>query len=220
MQLERESWTEAMRHPREQILERVHSSLPKIFVLEMEQQVVGSICTQRIDDIDRIPEMCWAHEDDLYSMEGRVLQLLRVNTFLESKPAIADGVAVGAILRDFCLAYAEGLDFKEVCAVTKTTDYSNEKEVPYAAYVDARDEKGHSPDSGLNFHVSRGAEVVTVLPAWRPEDVENEGHGVLIVYNIHDSELVCDCKSLVSPCPLLNFSYRAAYFFFSIHRMA
>ena len=175
-------------------MERIRSTLPKIFVLEMEQQVVASICTQRIQDIEAISETCCSREDSLFDEQGRVLQLLRVNTFLESRPAIADGVAVGAILRDFCLAYAHSLGFSQVCAVTKTTDYAKAKaagtsseKLSYAAYVAVRDERGQSPDSGLNFHVSKGAEVKAALPSWRPEDPENEGHGVLILYGIEGS---------------------------------
>ena len=56
--LEHESWPEAMRHPPTQMMERIRSTLPKIFVLEMEQQVVASICTQRIQDIEAISKTC------------------------------------------------------------------------------------------------------------------------------------------------------------------
>lgn len=190
VELERESWTESMRHPFDQMMERIKTHIPKIFVLEMDGQVVGSICAQRIQDVESIRNTCWKNEDSLYDIHGQILQLLRVNTFLLSKPKITDGVAVGAILRDFCLAYAKHLNFKQVCAVTKTTDYHEDLAQDYASYVESRDERGQSPDSGLNFHVGKGAEVLAVLPSWRPEDRLNQGHGVLIAYTLEDSLVV------------------------------
>ena len=45
-------------------------------------------------------------EDKNYNPAGNVLQLFRVNTYVHSTPAVSAGLAVGAILRDFCLHYA------------------------------------------------------------------------------------------------------------------
>jgi len=39
-------------------------------------------------------------------------------------------------------------------------------------------------DRGLNFHISRGAEKLETIADWRPEDSANDGHGVLIKYDL------------------------------------
>ena len=71
-----------------------------------------------------------------------------------------------------------------MCAVTKSTDYDFSKtRGSYVAYVNQTDSGIHE-DRGLNFHVSRGATIIKAVPAWRPEDCANEGHGVLIAYDL------------------------------------
>ena len=160
-----------MRHPRNLLSERIAAQPPKIFVLEVEGEVVGSICAQRILSIDAIKQVTWASEDCIAEASGTTLQLLRVNTFLESAPAAATGLAIGAILRDFCLVYARELGMKKVCAVTKTTDFVPGTG-PYATYVEGN-------------------------ANWRPEDPGNEGHGVLISYNLNEvCHGVCTFSSL------------------------
>ena len=73
VELERESWTESMRHPFDQMMERIKTHIPKIFVLEMDKQVVGSICAQRIQDEEgrRVPATV-AHET--HRMRARLQQ--------------------------------------------------------------------------------------------------------------------------------------------------
>ena len=56
----------------------------------------------------------------------------------------------------------------------------------YAAYVGERNERGHSPDRGLNFHIERGAKVVRCVPGWRPDDTANCGYGVLVEYSVNE----------------------------------
>ena len=182
--LEAESWDPAMRHPREQLLARVTASPSRVFVMVLEDQIVGVIYTQRISSLAAIDEVTWTSEDQLYDMNGPVLQLLRVNTWVKSKPAVTKGLSVGGILRDFCLHYAHELGLSVVCAVTRTMDYASDMATQYEAYVQRLDSRGQSPDQGLNFHVGRGAVVVKAVEAWRPEDSGNEGFGVLIQYDL------------------------------------
>jgi hypothetical protein len=176
LQLEAESWPEEMRHSKSLIQERI--LLERIFVLEMDGNgVVGSITAQRIESVESIFAQSWATEDLLVDLKGNVLQLLRVNTLLESAPLSARMLPVGAILRDFCLRYAKQNHLNVVCAVTKTTNYCAGSS-SYATYVSQK------VDAGVNFHLSRGASLKCVVPNWRPEDVANEGFGVLVAYEL------------------------------------
>ena len=119
LQLEAENWVEAMRHPAHILLAHISAQPPRIFVLEVSGQVVGSICTQRIDSIEDIDRVTWTTEDIIARTSGRVLHLLRVNTFRELAPTFEKGMAIGAILRDFCLLYARSCGFETVCAAAR-----------------------------------------------------------------------------------------------------
>ena len=190
IQLEVESWTRSMRHPRKQLLNRIESRTCKVFVLEMAGLVVGSILAQRISSLDAIGEASWSSEDELAQGDGPVLQLLRVNTLVKSSPSCCAGMAVGAILRDFCLVYARALGIDLVCAVTKTTHFGDKgTQLSYEDYVSEGLAERFHPDRGLNFHISKGAKVIEVMPRWRPEDEANVGYGVLIAYDLTDEAL-------------------------------
>ena len=173
-----------MRHSRQQILARVTASPSRVFAMVLEDQIVGAIYTQRISSVATIDEVTWTSEDQLYDMNGQVLQLLRVNTWVKSQPAVTAGLSVGGVLRDFCLHYAHELGLSVVCAVTRTRDYTPNMPTQYEAYVRRLNSRGQSPDQGLNFHVARGAVVVKAVESWRPEDPTNEGFGVLIEYDL------------------------------------
>jgi acyl carrier protein len=145
--------------------------------------------------------------------------------FRRTKPSIAAGIPVGAALREFCLEYARALGLQQVCAVTKTTDYKpGDNEESYSNYVNSNYVKvetaeklvlddaasANGPlkyglvhkDRGLNFHISRGARKLRTIPGWRPEDVDNEGHGILIQYDLEtlpSKQEVDSISLLVSP---------------------
>ena len=150
-------------------------------MLVMEGEVLGVIYTQRIVSVDAIHQVTWANEETIHSSNGAVLQLLRVNT-RQAKTTSAAGLATGATLRDFALTYASSLGITHAYAVTKTSDYAASPDADYEEYVRHRVAPDAAPDRGLHFHLSRGAELVQVMADWRPEDVNNEGHGVLIGY--------------------------------------
>ena len=183
-----------MRHSRDVILARVRNVASRVFVMDFSGVLVGSIFTQTIECVNSIMTHDWAHEDELLHGEGKVLQLLRVSTLLNSCPQGCIGIPVGAILRDVCLKYAQRLGFEEVCAVTRTTDYARH-EAPkhhYEQYVMDNLSLNQHADRGLNFHISKGATIVTLLPQWRPEDADNCGYGTLIKYKLSDVlEQVC-----------------------------
>lgn len=84
MQLEQESWVEPMQHTREHLTRRLATNPPRFFVLEINQQIVGVIQTQRMNGASSIDTLDnWHTEDELYMENGPVLQLFRVNTFLK-----------------------------------------------------------------------------------------------------------------------------------------
>jgi hypothetical protein len=194
-----------MRHPRDQIVRRILSQSSITFVMQLDGNIVGSIATQRISAIADLENVTWVSEDEVCHPLGRILQLLRVNTLLLTAPHGCAGLAVGAILRDFCIEYANALGIEEVCAVTKTTDFILQQEdTDYFKYIERGliEDGGHT-DKGLNFHLSSGATVLKIMPSWRPEDADNKGHGVLILYDV--KSVLLEPVILFSFCTILLF---------------
>ena len=196
LELEDQSWPPAMRHTREELLERINAGPAMAnFCFTLHDRVVGVIYSQRVDGMAGISKERWKTERRLASASGSMLQLLRVNTFLDNPPELT----VGATLREHCLGYANDLGLSQVCAVTRTSQYPQTEGQTYAEYVAWRDPAtGNSRDRGLNFHLARGAKVSRALPGWRPEDVANEGHGVLIYYQLE--ALAAQVVEQVVPC--------------------
>jgi len=173
--LERESWIETMQHEEKHLIMRLKTVPPRFFLLETlndngKWKILGVIQTQRINSVEDILRVHWTIEDSLYEANGKVLQLLRVNTYKKTNPKEGKGIPTGALLRDFCITYAKELHIKTVCAVTRTTDFIN-----------AKDSNG---SNGLIFHISRGATIHKAIEKWRPQDVDNDGYGVLIAYDV------------------------------------
>jgi hypothetical protein len=100
----------------------------------MRTTLLGAIYTQFIESEDSLDSVRDVHSCHLIRSpwSGKVLQLIRVNTCVESFHTNSQSgsrnfglIAAGAILRDFVLAYAAALgDVRSVCAVTRCTDYS------------------------------------------------------------------------------------------------
>jgi len=186
--LERESWIEPMQHEEKHLIMRLKTVPPRFFLLETlndgKWKILGVIQTQRINSVEDILRVHWTIEDSLYEANGKVLQLLRVNTYKKTNPKEGKGIPTGALLRDFCITYAKELRIKTVCAVTRTTDFINAKENKYKDYALKLNASNGSNDVGLNFHISRGATILKAIEKWRPEDVDNDGYGVLIAYDV------------------------------------
>ena len=159
------------------------------FVLVFEGAVIAVIYSQRINSIQsliRDNQVTWETEDSLHEPLGLVLQLFRVNTFKKQFHTFP----AGSVLRDFCLTLAERMALNSVCAVTRTRGFKPDTST-YEDHVNQKVVEGAHPDPGLNFHTSKGAEIVKTMPGWRPEDTENEGHGVLIEYAVEQTPVDC-----------------------------
>lgn len=178
-QLEAESWDSAMRYSRGQVLQRLSVPPPVVFVLKIRG--VGIICLQRINDVT------WISEDKLHDVDGSVLQLRRVNTWLKSKPTAIARDPVGSVLRDFCLHHAHELALGIVCGVTRPTGSGGQKSIGLALDEFA----AHSTDADLQFYLSRHAMLSKTANGWRPADEVNIGFGVLMEYGVQQVSPGC-----------------------------
>lgn len=147
--------------------------------------LLGAIFTQIIGSVDDIDHLRSVDESEsVRDPNGLILQLLRVNTLVESG-GVSTHIGVGAALRDFALVVAEDLGLSHVCAVTRCTGFEVcGQGIDFEDYVVSVSEKGAASDAGLGFHLKRGAEVLKSISGWRPGDAANHGYGVLVLYDL------------------------------------
>ena len=147
-----------------------------IFVAERDGAILGAVHVQRIAGLDALRATRWDGLAGLRLQDGKALQLLA----LVADPASL-GEGIGDTLVDFILQWASltpGIEL--VCGVTRCRDWDGI--IPYASWVGSNGPDGLPDDATLRFHVGRGARIMQVMQEYRPEDVANAGHGVLIAY--------------------------------------
>ncbi len=191
--LEKESWSIGMRYTEHDIQKRISDDSQFFtFILEKRGVVLAILYTQRINAISNIGTVTWKTEGKINDPAGEILQLLRINA-RKSAP-----IAAGTLLRNFAINVAHALKIENICAVTRTTDYgTSDCRKTYQQYISDLNEKkslNFKKDRGLYFHTGSGASMLKILENWRPEDVENEGNGVLILYSLNN--MICSDSAI------------------------
>jgi polyketide synthase PksN len=133
---------------------------------------IGSVYTQRLaTELDMLGSSRTS-ELELHTPDGPVVQLLGLVVH-------PDAVGVGETLRAFAVSLA-ALDpsVSYVCGVTRCREYAPGGGVSMEAHARL------GRDRGLQFHLGGGAEVLRVLPGYRPGDEVNDGYGVLVRYSL------------------------------------
>jgi len=157
------------------LLKRMEVSPTTVLAVEVDSEVVAVLYMQRINAPEDVHKMKFQRVFDHHVPGGRVLQLIAIN-------AHTDHRGLGTELRCFALHLAR-MDptIDSVCAVTLCRDYGSSEMTNMQEYVDAH-LSGKVNDRILTFHTSYGAKILSLVPDYRPEDVENEATGVLIQY--------------------------------------
>ncbi|MCW7538531.1 SDR family NAD(P)-dependent oxidoreductase [Aquabacterium sp. A7-Y] len=177
--IDRACWPQPLRLSAAEIERRHRTFADGQFVLEYQQRVVGVLYTQRIDDLDRVLAMRHADYPDAHVDSGRYWQLLGISTHPE-----VQSLALGDQLLEHVLdlaALTAGVE--AVLGITRCLAFRQQSE-PMADYIHRRDASGLPLDPLLRFHHSHGAAIDRVVPGARPEDVDNDGAGVLIRYDL------------------------------------
>lgn len=179
--LEALCWEEGLQTSAEGLAKRLQDYPEGQFVLVFEEQVVGVIYSQRIADTRVLYGKNAANVAVLRRNDGPIVQLLAINI----SPQVQQR-QWGDQLLEFMLqrcAVMHGVE--AVAAVTLARDYHKQKQMPMGAYIHHRTEQGWLADPILHFHELHGADIIDLIPQYRPKDVKNEGFGVLVSYDIH-----------------------------------
>lgn len=112
--------------------------------------------------------------------DGEIYQLVAVGA-----GAIVRGFGVGRRLIDRQIEFARSLPgVKRIVGITRPARYYRHPEMPIERYVELRNKTGRRFDPVLEFHLGSGAKLVSTHAAFRPEDEESLGYGVLIEYPV------------------------------------
>lgn len=178
--LEQLAWAENLRATSDVLKTRLETSPTTNLVCVMDGKVVAVLYMQRIAALSDVENEKFMEISKMHQPEGRILQLIAIATHPE-----VSKMGIGYELRSFALHLGRldpSVDF--VVGVTRCQDFASAKpKRSMQQYVDDH-KAGRIADPILDFHTSYGAEVLRLVPSFRPEDVDNEGVGVLIKYNV------------------------------------
>ncbi|MCU1348580.1 MAG: Mycocerosate synthase, 6-deoxyerythronolide-B synthase, partial [Acidobacteria bacterium] len=175
-ELEKLCWQHT-RTPKRQIRARLQKYPQGQFVLEKNGEVLGVIYSQRIASTELLATRIAANVHELHDPSGPIVQLLAVNV----DPRMQN-VSYGDQLLELMLQRC-GLmtGVTNVVGVTLCKSYRVEDGISFEDYIRRQ---GNGQDPVLAFHEAHGAEIVRVVPGYRPQDSVNLNNGVLVAYDI------------------------------------
>jgi len=184
LELEQACWAASLQVSSEVILNRLECFPEGQCVLEMENRIIGVVYSQRISDHRTLENATYAKISSLHISTGPVIQLITINILPDMQH-----LGLGDQLLEFMLQYCSvKTGIESVAGVTRCKNYVLQSEMPLEVYIQQRDEQGHYLDPILRFHHLHGAKIKSIVPCYRIEDVDNQGNGVLIEYDIHNRQ--------------------------------
>eukprot|EP01041_Mallomonas_annulata_P016546 gene16546-34471_t len=177
--LETLRWEIHLRADSNQIIQRIRRHPSGQFVVQIDGKVCGVLYTQRIKDAQILLESTFSNHWCLHDNSGPCMQLIAIAA---NSPS---GGNIAAILRDHALQNA-GNDstITDVVAMTRCSTFDKSK--LKIENMQSYQEFIYSiKDPTIFFHVSGGAEIVQIVPLYRPEDFSNLGCAVMIRYNVN-----------------------------------
>jgi acyl transferase domain-containing protein/enoyl-CoA hydratase/carnithine racemase/acyl carrier protein/NAD(P)-dependent dehydrogenase (short-subunit alcohol dehydrogenase family) len=178
--LEQACWPHGMATPEDVLRERLEHNPDGHCVVEYRGEIVAAAATQRIDGIDALGHAAYRDHASLRRSDGPVLQMLA----LLVRPDLQH-LGIGDELLQFTLCRARVVNgITDLVGISRCKSFPGGDDVAYRRYVSSTGPDGLPVDPILRFHARHGATVRSVLPEYRPEDVDNLGHGVLIAYDL------------------------------------
>lgn len=181
LQIEKACWAEGVRAEKEELIKRIESEMCFNFAIVYSGNVVGVIYTQRIKE-ENLKELSSVDLERARDKDGKCIQAVTLNVFPEYQDR-----GWGYELLEFVLEYCSLRDDVEtVCAVTRCRDAGKSGCKTQEEYMRSIFHDSIFDDPILKFHQLHGAKVIGLIPGYRPNDVDNQGYGVLVKYDINN----------------------------------
>ena len=194
LRVESECWIEPLRASEAELRQRLLTYPQGHCLLEMNDdlhqhrvtqnsssQIVGVIYSQRIQKVESLLHTNFRDVAALHTPAGPIVQPLAVNVL----PTMQQ-YGLGDQLLEVLLQLATVQpDVEWVAAVTLCKNYVHHAaELPMERYIHLKNERGQVLDPILHFHASHGAKIRQTIHAYRPPDLDNQGKGVLVEYDL------------------------------------
>lgn len=185
VKLEAECWTEALRTSTAELRRRLERQPDGHAVLEIDGEIVGVIYSQKIAGIEVLENTTFTAVPSLHKPKGKTIQLLGISIL----PQMQDR-GLGEPFLEFMLNwFALKGSIERVVGITRCRNYHQYASMPMTEYVQLQNQRGQRLDPILRFHCCRGATIRQLIVNYRPEDTDNLGIGILIEYDLQNSEI-------------------------------
>jgi len=183
--VEASTWPNGLAGTEAQIRARLAVYPEGQWVAELAGEVLGVAASQRLTErfLQTVPVCFDALTDEgnftrSHDPSGEILHLVSV-----SVARGAQGLGVGRKLVDHEIEMARAMKgVIRIVGVTRPRGFRRYDRMSIEAYVVARREDGRFLDPVLDFHLAAGAQLVSILPGYRPADADSRGYGVMIEY--------------------------------------
>ncbi|MBW8848035.1 MAG: SDR family NAD(P)-dependent oxidoreductase [Burkholderiales bacterium] len=206
LELEALCWNPALRVSEDALRARLIGFPSGQFVVESAGEVWAAIYSQRIADIGKLSGVRFDNAFSLHRGDGPFAQVLSLNVY----PHRQD-LDYGDALLEHLLDECERIGVAVVVGVTRCKDRKKHPVIPLADYIQLKNAEGRHVDTVLRMHQFHGAEIVSPMPGYRPADTENDGHGVLVRYDLPGRQqrlrALQDARQAATvplPCPVVD----------------
>ncbi|HTD56668.1 MAG TPA: GNAT family N-acetyltransferase, partial [Silvibacterium sp.] len=183
--LECACWPIRLQTSGDRLLTRLRTFPGGQLVLVADRRVVAVVYSQRTDvEADLAGLTMWTAET-LHRPNARQVYLLGIAV----RPELQHRNFGSALLEFMLQRSSRQRGVERVVGVTRCKDMARYPQVMPDEYIRLRNEFGGLVDTTLRFHELHGAEIVGLVPGYRPEDDENHGHGVLVRYDLTTSRV-------------------------------
>jgi predicted N-acetyltransferase YhbS len=184
-EIEREAWPAALAASVSDVRARIVAFPEGQLLAELAGTPVGIAWAQRITqaDLNAGPATFDRLTDGgrftaSHGPQGEIYQLIGV-----AVAAAGRSQRLGRRLVDSQIALARTLaDVRRIIGFTRPVGFANYPQLTIEQYTALCDDSGKPLDPMLTFHLGAGAQMVSIHPAFRPEDELARGYGVLIEY--------------------------------------
>jgi acyl transferase domain-containing protein len=179
LRLEAECWSDIVCASAAQIERRLELFPQGQIVVVLDEKIVGVLYTQLIEDIAILHHTTYQQLSDCHSANGTILQLISINIQQNMQDQ-----GLGDQLLDFVLYWSSlENEIDKIVGITRCKNYKSYSHLSLQDYIDLHNAHPHGLDPILHFHTYRGAKVAKILAGYRPEDIDNQGTGILIEYD-------------------------------------
>ncbi|KPA11137.1 polyketide synthase [Candidatus Magnetomorum sp. HK-1] len=178
LDIEQACWPKALQVSEKDILNRLTTYPDGQCVMIHNDQCIGVMYSIRIHNKKIIYGHHVKNIVDCHEPDGAIVLFISINILPESRQS-----GMGERLLDYMLSYSMAkAGVEKVVAVSRCQHYCNRKDMSLMDYIHQQDHHQLSVDPILRFHQLHGAHIKQLIPGYRPNDIDNQGFGVLVEY--------------------------------------